>query len=402
MFKAGIIGVSGFGNVHYQDLLDYAGRGKLEIAAATVINQIEEKEKCEKLRNMGCAVFADFREMLDSFSGKLDVCFIPTGIGMHAPMAIAAMRNGANCMIEKPAAPTVQDVEAMREMERKSGRFVAVGFQAIYLPEILKLKKDLSSGVIGGVERIKVVGLWPRDSQYYNRNGWAGKLKDSNGNWVLDSPFNNALAHYLNLACFLAGSNTTESARLKTAQASLFRCNPEIENADSAAIRLTTIDGPEILFYATHCSKKTFGPVIRIEGSKGFAETDMTSITMNIDDGNTETTEIDNSRWRSNLMDAVLARIGDPDALICGLDIAGTHTLAVNGAHDSSPIIEAAPEDVERESMDDGTYRFICRGLDEKLLDLFAEGAMPDSSIYAWLATGKIVDLEEYKKFQGS
>jgi predicted dehydrogenase len=348
---------------------------------------------------MGCAIFADYRGMLDEFAGKIDVCFIPTGIGMHAPMAIAAMNAGANCLIEKPAAPTVQDVAAMKEAEKRNGKFTAVGFQSVYLPEILNLKKKILAGGIGRLKQVKVVGFWPRDSAYYARNGWAGKMRDANGGWVLDSPYNNALAHYLNLACFLAGDSLSESAGLKSVQAALFRCNPEIENADSACIRLETSNDVEILFYVTHCSETSLGPVIKLIGGRGSVETDMNTINIKTADGADETIEIDNSRLRVNLMDAVLKRVSNPSEFICGLDIAGTHTLAVNGAHESSPILVADPDDVERRELDNGAYRFICRGLDDFLKRLFDNGAMPDSTPYAWLSVGEEFKLEGYREF---
>lgn len=397
--KTAIVGVSGFGNVHYQDLLNYRERGEVEIVAAAVINQDEEAEKCETLKNMGCAIFADYREMLDRFKGEIDLCFIPTGIGMHAPMAISAMENGANCMIEKPAAPTVQDVGAMRAAEKRYEKFVAVGFQAVYLPEILQVKQDILNGRIGALKHLKVFGLWPRDSAYYGRNGWAGKIRDANGGWVLDSPFNNALAHYLNLVCFLGGTEFSKSAKLATVRSTLFKCNPEIENADSAAIKLTAVNGVEMLFYATHASDSTFGPVFEIQGENGIITTDMHSITTKVSGQTDEVIEIDNSRMRENLMNAVLKRVSDPSAFICDLDIAGTHVLAVNGAHESSPIIPADPNDVERCELDDGKHRYIGRGLDEGLRKHYENGTLPDSTLYPWLSMGKEFSLEGYSEF---
>lgn len=397
--KTAIIGVSGFGNVHYADLLNYRERGEVEIVAATVINQDEEAEKCEVLKNMGCAIFEDYREMLERFKGEIDLCCIPTGIGMHAPMAIAAMENGANCMVEKPAAPTIQDITAMRAAETRYGKFVAIGFQAIYMPEIIKIKHDILNGRVGALKRLKVLGLWPRDSAYYNRNGWAGKIRDANGGWVLDSPFNNALAHYLNLACFLGGTEFAKSAELANAQSTLFKCNPEIENADSAAIKLTAVNGVEMLFYATHASDSTFGPIFEIQGENGTITTDMQTVTTKVSGEADEVIEIDNQRMRENLMNPVLKRVSNPSEFICDLDIAGTHVLAVNGAHESSPVISADPKDVERRELEDGKYRFICRGLDDALKKHFEDGTLPGSDLYPWLSVGKVFPLDGYTEF---
>jgi predicted dehydrogenase len=314
-------------------------------------------------------------------------------------MAIEAMKNGANCIIEKPAAPTVQDVKAMRMAENHYGKFVAVGFQAIYMPEIIKIKSDVLNGRIGTLKTVKVLGLWPRDSAYYGRNGWAGKICDAKGGWVLDSPFNNALAHYLNLGCFIAGTMSTKSAKLTNVRSTLFRCNPEIENADSATIELTATNGVKILFYATHSSDTTFGPIFEIQGKNGTITTNMHSVTTKVSGQPDEIIEIDNQRIRENLMDAVLKRVSNPSTFICDLDIAGTHVLAINGAHESSPIIPANPKDIERYELDDGKYRFVCRGLDKAMKTHFENGTLLDSSVYSWLSVGKTFPLTGYNEF---
>ena len=42
MFNAAIIGISGFGAVHYNDFLREHAAGRIHIVGATVINQEEE------------------------------------------------------------------------------------------------------------------------------------------------------------------------------------------------------------------------------------------------------------------------------------------------------------------------------------------------------------------------
>jgi len=125
--SACVIGVSGFGRTHYDDLMREVEAGRMRALGATVINQDEEQEKCERLLSLGCRLFTDHREMLDKLSGKIDICFIPTGIHLHAAMSIDAMRAGADVLVEKPVAATVQDVRRMQACERDTGRFGAVG-----------------------------------------------------------------------------------------------------------------------------------------------------------------------------------------------------------------------------------------------------------------------------------
>ena len=47
--------------------------------------------------------------------------------------------------------------------------------------------------------------LWPRDERYYSRNGWAGVKRTNDGTWILDSPTNNACAHFLHNMFYVLG-----------------------------------------------------------------------------------------------------------------------------------------------------------------------------------------------------
>ena len=59
--------------------------------------------------------------------------------------------------------------------------------------------------------RITVRAQWPRGASYYARNNWAGRLRVGSA-WVLDSPVNNAFAHFLMLALFWAGDTPTAAS----------------------------------------------------------------------------------------------------------------------------------------------------------------------------------------------
>ncbi|RMD77697.1 MAG: hypothetical protein D6820_11140, partial [Lentisphaerae bacterium] len=86
MIKTAIIGVTGFGAVHYQDLLNQCEAGNMTPVAATIINAGEVPQKVETLTKMGCKIFTDFREMFAECRGDIELTMIPTGITWHAPM----------------------------------------------------------------------------------------------------------------------------------------------------------------------------------------------------------------------------------------------------------------------------------------------------------------------------
>ena len=263
-----IVGVSGFGKIHYADIMRAYRAGRVRIACATIVNQEEEAEACETLRQVGCEVFQNANDMFRQYAGKVDVCFLPVGIGLHAPMSIAAMKSGMNVFVEKPLTATVQEADEIIAASKETGRFVAVGYQHLYQPQVQALKRAILGGQIGKISIVKGVGLWARGRAYYTRNNWAGKLRTEKG-WILDSPVNNALAHYLNLICYFGGTTPDEMVEVDTLEASFYRANPEIESFDTAFLKMKSVDGLDLLFVTSHVAQDNLEPRIEIVGDLG-------------------------------------------------------------------------------------------------------------------------------------
>ncbi len=401
MFNAAIIGVSGFGNVHYNDLVRERTKGRLNIVAATIINQDEEVDKCEFLRSIGCCIYTDYREMLRDFAGKIDICFVPTGIAMHKTMTIEALESGANVFVEKPIAPTRIEAEAMVESSRQTGKFIAVGYQTMYQPETRMIKECILSGRIGRVKVLKSYGLWPRDDVYYHRNNWAGKLI-LGGNPVLDSPVTNAFAHYLNLILFYAGNTFQGTAEVKSIQAGLFRAN-RIESFDTASLRIKTQDGKELFFYVTHCSRENCNPVSAIEGELGKIEYDGNTVRVTLNSGEVEEHLMTKrEQMRINIFNQLEKRLVDPQAFICTPEIAMTHTLVTNAMFDSAPI-EAVPEEAYQILTNEkGVHYRLINGIDDAIRQAYAENRMLGSEDFSWSVSAKEFSLDGYRSFEGT
>ncbi len=130
----------------------------------------------------------------------------------------------------------------MKAAEARSGRFVAVAYQHMYAPETMQLKRALCDGIVGEIQAIKCMGLWPRFGEYYSRNDWAGRIR-AKGRLVFDAPFNNALAHWLNLMIFFAGEDVLRAGSPLSLEAELYRAR-QIESCDTACFRIGTELGP--------------------------------------------------------------------------------------------------------------------------------------------------------------
>jgi predicted dehydrogenase len=330
--RAALIGVSGYGKIYYNILRSLHLKGELVLVGATIIDPNAERGALNELQAIGCSVYADYNEMLGGLKGRIDLCAIPTGIPWHTPMTLAALEAGANVLVEKPLAATVKEVDTIRAAEKELGRIVMVGFQYLYCPENIELKKELLASTIGAVRRIKIIGCWPRGFDYYSRTDWAGRIK-LGPLWVLDSPVSNAFAHHLSLGLFFAGSKQHSSAIPVRLTAELYRAKA-IESYDTAALRVQTDSGVDVYFYATHSCESNVEPEIEIEGDEGrvlWKHGEGYSI---LSRGAKERyiPLCDEDSARMEMFRTVLRRIHDPSVFVCDTLIAREHTRCVQAA----------------------------------------------------------------------
>lgn len=251
-----IIGVSGFGKHHLEQLRLLAVAGIADIAAAVVINPDETVEQLELLRGFNTRIYASTEEFFRQEAGKIDVVCIPTGISSHEVLTLGALGAGMNVLVEKPASGSVASVERMIAAEKASGKFVAVAFQHAYAPEIRCIKRLILSGVLGEVKHLAAKVCWPRPDDYYRRNNWAAR-REVNGVTILDSPLNNACAHHMNLMLDLNGKNISATSSATTVSGSVWRGRPDIEMFDGCDLTFALDNGvnAEVMF-AHSCAER--------------------------------------------------------------------------------------------------------------------------------------------------
>ena len=403
MINAGVIGVSGFGATHCSDLFREHEAGRLNFAAAVIHNNEVSPQFLEKLKALKVDLFTDYPSMLAKYAGKLDICCIPTGIALHRPMTEAALASGANVFVEKPVAPTLPDAQAMEAAAKKAQRFVAVGYQTIYQPETRRIKELILSGTLGKVKRLKCYALWPRHNAYYGRNGWAGKLFNASGAPVLDSPFTNAVAHYLNLLLFYAGNTFEGTADVTSVQAHMFRVNP-IESCDTADMRVLTRDGKEILFYVSHAIATREGPISLLECEKGTIAYDQEETVVRDLAGKVldRFASANSLETRLNVWEHLRNKVTDPDGFICTVKLASKAVLVSNGVFDSAPIVDLPGSLMDIRVDDDGHIFRIIRGMDSIIRRCYLENRLITKADLAFTTDSPAFDLTKYKGFTGA
>lgn len=374
--RVALIGVSGYGQIHHRMLLELWDAGRIEIVACVVINQDHEARKTRDLRARGCRVYNDYREMFDHHGGALDLCFIPTPVSWHARMTVAALAAGANVLVEKPLAATFADVERVRASEESSGRFVAVGFQDLFVEENLELKRMILGGVIGRLREIRAFGMWPRPIDYYRRNNWAGRIELGDERF-LDSPVSNAFAHFLNLPLFLSGQEFAASATVVDVDAELFRAQP-IENFCTSALRLRTDAGVLVHGYFSHSCESEMDPKLVVIGDAGTIEWHyLKQIVIRPKAGAARAIRLpDLDGTRRSLYERLLAKIADPALFACGVAIAAEHVRCFNLIQAGACIRDvSAPWRLERAAADGGR-QIVIDGVEKAMLRAFREGKL--------------------------
>ena len=266
MKKFGLIGAGGYAATYVNNFLPQKECGKLDFCGVVIRHPEKIPAMVERFQKAGVKIYPDKESMYAE--NKLDVVAIPSGIGSHCPLTVEALERGYNVIVEKPAAGSLAEVDRMIEAEKRTGKFVVVGFQHIHAPDIRKLKQILIDGKFGKIRKITAMGRGTRADGYYQRNNWVCKLRGTDGEFIYDSPINNAFAHYLNLCLFLAGDVFEKSEHAAEMQAELYRARRSIETFDTCGVRLKMSSGRaglstvkrEKLYGSVGCIRQTAFP----------------------------------------------------------------------------------------------------------------------------------------------
>ncbi len=89
----------------------------------------------------------DWRAAIDR--ADVDVVVVATTNEMLAEITVAAIEMGKHVMVEKPAARSVAEVEAVIAVACKAQRLVRVGFNHRYHPAFQKARELFDTGVLG-------------------------------------------------------------------------------------------------------------------------------------------------------------------------------------------------------------------------------------------------------------
>lgn len=86
-----------------------------------------------------------------------NIVHICTPPATHATLAIAAMEGGANVLVEKPMAMSVEDCDRMIATAERYGRRICVDHNRLFDPVILKARNLVDSGALGEIVSVEAL-----------------------------------------------------------------------------------------------------------------------------------------------------------------------------------------------------------------------------------------------------
>ena len=146
--------------------------------------------------------YTDYNEMLEK--EKPELVAIATESGKHAAIALDCLAAGANVIIEKPIALSLEDADKIIEKANEKGLVVCANHQNIFNKKKKKIRQALNEGKFGkmlyGTAHIR----WNRGPDYYTQAPWRGTWAQDGGALM------NQCIHNIDLLRWMMGDEIEE------------------------------------------------------------------------------------------------------------------------------------------------------------------------------------------------
>lgn len=254
MLRVAIVGCGRISKRHAELL----GKNNITGAKLAAVCDIKEDRATSLGKEYSVPSYQDMHEMMKS--EKPDIVSVLTESGLHAKHVIALSQYGADIIVEKPMALTLQDADEMIEACEKGGVRLFVVKQNRFNVPVLALRRALEADRFGRLILGTVRVRWCRPQAYYDQDEWRGTWEYDGG--VLT----NQASHHIDLLEWIMGSVESVFAKSTRAMA-------DIEAEDTAVVTLKFSNGALGLIEATTATRpKDLEGSISILGQKGTVE----------------------------------------------------------------------------------------------------------------------------------
>ena len=214
---------------------------------------------------LGLDAFHDipfFNRLDDLLSSGIpcDVLNICTPNGLHASMALAAMKAGYHVVIEKPMTLKVSDAEKIVYAGLQYRRQIFCVMQNRYSPPSVWIKEMITSGRLGRIFIVQLHCYWNRDARYYLPAGWHGTSELDGG------PLFTQFSHFIDMMYWLFGDISDIQARFADFNHAGMTA---FEDSGAVSFRFTEHDAIGALNYSTSVWDKNLESSLLIIAENG-------------------------------------------------------------------------------------------------------------------------------------
>jgi UDP-N-acetyl-2-amino-2-deoxyglucuronate dehydrogenase len=218
---------------------------------------IRTAEECKVVEN-GIPFYHSIDELLEK-EMDLDVLNVCTPNGLHTEMALMALKNGLNVVIEKPMALTKADAEKIVFKSLKKHKSVFCVMQNRYSPPSVWLKSIMDQNLLGRLFHVQINCYWNRDERYYTHQNWHGDAQLDGG--TLFTQF----SHFIDIMYWLFGDIKNISGQFKD-----FNHQALTDFEDTGIVNFEFVDeGIGTLNYSTAIYLENLESSMTIIGEKG-------------------------------------------------------------------------------------------------------------------------------------
>lgn len=125
----------------------------------------------------GVKKYTDYKKMITDI--QPDLVAICTESGFHAKIALYCIDHGIHCIVEKPLAMNMDDVNQIIARTKENGVKVCTCHQNRFNHAVQELKKSVDLKRFGKISHGSIHVRWNRNKDYYNQASWRGQ-------WALD------------------------------------------------------------------------------------------------------------------------------------------------------------------------------------------------------------------------
>lgn len=168
LLRFGLIGFGHWGPHYARILAGTVPGARLSACAEPAAARLASFER----QYPSARAYADYTRLLRD--GDIDAVIVATPTSTHREVVERCLEAGVHVLVEKPLAATVEDAQALADLQRGTNRVLMVGHTFLFNPAVRAIKSYIDSGSLGDIRYL-----------YFTRTGLGPIRQDVNALWDL-------------------------------------------------------------------------------------------------------------------------------------------------------------------------------------------------------------------------